>query len=128
MLNGFTPSLGQYILLAIISTIGSAGVAPVPSAGLAIIITIYNTIFGGSGTPAGFSFVVAIDWLMDRMITAMNVTGDTVVAHMVSSTLPEDEVKTLVEANPELGVDEVNGAADSARELVSVEVSSGAKA
>ena len=125
MLNGITPNLGQYILLAIISTIGSAGTAPVPAAGLVLTITMYNTVFGGSGTPAGFSFVVAIDWLMDRVITAMNVTGDTVVAHMVSSLLPEDEVKTLVEANAEDGVD---GAEDSARELASVEVISDAKA
>lgn len=125
MLNGNTPNLGQFILLAIISTIGSAGAAPVPSSGLVLIITMYNTVFGGSGTPAGFSFVVAIDWLMDRVITAMNVTGDTVVAHMVSSLLPEDEVKTLVEANAEDGVD---GAEDSARELASVEVVSDAKA
>lgn len=88
ILNGITPNAGSYILLIILSTIGSAGAAPVPASGLVLVITAYNTVFGGSGIPNGFEFIVAIDWFLDRCITVLNVTGDTVVAHIVSVRTP----------------------------------------
>lgn len=84
VLNGITPTISDYILLVIVATIGSAGTAPVPSASLVLIITAYNTVFGTTGTPNGFSFIFAIDWFMDRLRTTVNVTGDTVVTGMVS--------------------------------------------
>jgi Na+/H+-dicarboxylate symporter len=70
--------------LIILSSIGSAGAAPVPASGLVLVITAYNTVFGTTGIPNGFEFIVAIDWFLDRCITALNVTGDTVVAHIVA--------------------------------------------
>lgn len=85
ILNGITPDAGSYILLIILSTIGSAGAAPVPSSGLVLVITAYNTVFGTSGTPNGFEFIVAIDWFLDRCITALNVTGDSVVAGIIAA-------------------------------------------
>mmetsp|Transcript_1577 Transcript_1577/g.2242 ORF Transcript_1577/g.2242 Transcript_1577/m.2242 type:complete len:516 (+) Transcript_1577:66-1613(+) len=92
VLNGIKPDAGSYILLIILSTIGSAGAAPVPSSGLVLVITAYNTVFGTSGTPNGFEFIVAIDWFLDRCITALNVTGDTVVCGIIASRTPfEDE-------------------------------------
>jgi Na+/H+-dicarboxylate symporter len=83
-LNGITPNFGHYILLVILSTVGSVGTAPVPSSALVLIITAYNTVFGTSGTPDGFEFIVAIDWFLDRTITALNVTGDTVVSAIIA--------------------------------------------
>lgn len=87
VLNGITPNFGNYVLLAILSTIGSAGTAPVPSAGLVMVLTAYNSVFGTTGIPDGFEFVVAIDWFLDRLQTVVNVSGDSIVAaciaHMV---------------------------------------------
>jgi Na+/H+-dicarboxylate symporter len=91
VLNGETINAASYILLIILSTIGSAGAAPVPSSGLVLVITAYNTVFNGTGVPTGFEFVVAIDWFLDRCITALNVTGDTVVAHIVACNTPWDD-------------------------------------
>ena len=90
-LNGIEPDIASYILLVILSTIGSAGAAPVPSAGLVLIITAYNTVFNTTGTPEGFTFILAIDWFMDRLRTVLNVTGDTFVSAMVASLCPIDE-------------------------------------
>ena len=43
---------------------------------LALILTTYNTVFGGGfGTPEGFSLLFAIDWFIDRCATMLNVTG-----------------------------------------------------
>jgi len=88
VLNGITPNAGSYILLIILSTVGSAGAAPVPSSGLVLVITAYNTVFGTTGVPNGFEFIVAIDWFLDRCITALNVTGDTVVCGIVAARTP----------------------------------------
>lgn len=87
-LNGVQPTAASYILLIILSTVGSVGTAPVPSSALVLIITAYNTVFGGTGTPNGFEFVVAIDWFLDRCITALNVTGDTVVSRIIACRTP----------------------------------------
>ena len=57
-LNGIDPDASHFILLVILSTVGSVGTAPVPSSALVLIITAYNTVFGGTGTPNGFEFIV----------------------------------------------------------------------
>lgn len=86
VLNGIEPSVADCILLDVLATVGSAGAAPVPSAGLVLIITAYNTTFGTTGTPEGFSYILAIDWFMDRLRTSLNVTGDAVVCGLVAHT------------------------------------------
>jgi len=91
VLNGIEPNIGQYILLVFIATIGSAGTAPVPSASLVLIITAYNTVFNTEGVPEGFSYILAIDWFMDRLRTTLNVTGDAVVSGMVAAMTPIEE-------------------------------------
>merc|ERR1712241_1606093 len=73
----------DYILIVILSTLGSAGTAPVPSASLVFIVTTFNTVFGTTGTPEYFYIMMAIDWFLDRFRALVNVTGDTLVAHMV---------------------------------------------
>ena len=90
-LNGVEPTAASYFLLIILATVGSAGTAPVPSASLVLIITAYNTVFGTTGTPNGFEFILAIDWFMDRLRTTLNVTGDAVVTGMVAARCPFEE-------------------------------------
>jgi len=107
VLNGITPTFANYLMLAILSTIGSAGTAPVPSAGLVMVLTAYNSVFNTTGVPDGFEFVVAIDWFLDRLQTVVNVTGDNIVAasisHMVGlDDMPEPDVsKHTVLIGPE---------------------------
>lgn len=118
ILNGIQPNAGSYILLIILSTIGSAGAAPVPASGLVLVITAYNTVFGTTGIPNGFEFVVAIDWFLDRCITALNVTGDTVVAHIVACRTPWDEdedVSNTTKCTTKI-MEDVEGSGGSAQE------------
>jgi len=84
-------TVASYVMLVIIATIGSAGTAPVPSASLVLIITAYNTIFNTTGTPETFSFILAIDWLLDRGRTILNITGDATVARIVSHLMASEE-------------------------------------
>jgi Na+/H+-dicarboxylate symporter len=92
VLNGEEVTAASYILLIIITTIGSAGAAPVPSSGLVLILTAYNTTFNTVGVPNGFQYIVAIDWLLDRFDTMLNVTGDSMVAAMVSHMCPMEDI------------------------------------
>jgi hypothetical protein len=100
-LNGLTVNVGNYFLLIAISTIGSAGTAPVPSASLVLIITAYNTVFNTTGVPNGFEYILAIDWFMDRLRTTLNVTGDSVVTGIVASKTPKDAFDHLHDGDVE---------------------------
>eukprot|EP00924_Labyrinthula_sp_SR-Ha-C_P002123 augustus_masked-scaffold_19-processed-gene-1.9-mRNA-1 protein AED:0.18 eAED:0.18 QI:0/-1/0/1/-1/1/1/0/523 len=86
MTGGFDDQLdaAAMFLILVVSTIGSAGTAPVPNAGLVLIITAFNTVFSSSGTPRNFGIIIGIDWLMDRFQTSLNITGDTLVARIVT--------------------------------------------
>jgi len=96
VLNGEKITVASFILLSIIATVGSIGTAPVPSASLVLIITAYNTVFGGTGTPNGFGYIFAIDWFMDRCRTTTNITGDCIVAGIVAHRCPIDETVGLI--------------------------------
>jgi Na+/H+-dicarboxylate symporter len=94
VLNGEEVNLASFALLIIIATMGSIGSAPVPSSGLVLIITAYNTVFGGAGAPHGFAYIIAIDWFMDRIVTAVNVTGDCIVSGIVAHRCSGDDSAT----------------------------------
>merc|ERR1719297_436530 len=94
VLNGQDVTAANFFLLIIIATMGSIGTAPVPSASLVLIITAYNTVFGGEGTPNGFAYILAIDWFMDRCCTVTNVTGDCIVTGIVAHRCPVDDAAT----------------------------------
>lgn len=83
--NGIEVNIANFILLVIISTFGSMGTAPVPNSGLALILTSFNTVFGTTGTPEGFSLLFAIDWFIDRCSTVLNVSGDMTVCGVIGS-------------------------------------------
>mmetsp|Transcript_16321 Transcript_16321/g.35516 ORF Transcript_16321/g.35516 Transcript_16321/m.35516 type:complete len:596 (-) Transcript_16321:332-2119(-) len=104
--NGIVPSASDYVLLVICATLGSMGAAPVPSAVLVLVLTSYNTTFGApshGGAPAGLSYLFAIDWLLDRLRTMTNVTGDLTVTGVVSSKVNDEQAERLGNAANESG-------------------------
>ena len=86
--NGVVPTVANYILLVICDVFGSIGTAPVPSSLIVLFITTYSTVFGTD--PAGLSYIVAIDWLLDRVTTVFNVCGDLSVACIVANQMNKD--------------------------------------
>ncbi|KAL7548291.1 hypothetical protein ACHAWF_011589 [Thalassiosira exigua] len=98
--NGIVPTARDYILLVCCATLGSVGAAPVPSAAIVLILTSYATTFGAlpdGQQPAGLAYLFAIDWLMDRLRSTCNLTGDLVVTRIVSSRVSADEEAKLGE-------------------------------
>ncbi|RHY76336.1 hypothetical protein DYB30_008696 [Aphanomyces astaci] len=76
----------SYILLALLSTMSAAAAAPVPSAALVLVLPMFNAVCTTNApTPANFSYLLAMDFLLDRFRTWLNVSGDLVVAQCVAA-------------------------------------------
>ena len=45
--------------------------------------------------PAGLAYLFAVDWLLDRFRTVVNLTGDLTVTGIVSSKVSDDQAEQL---------------------------------
>ncbi|KAM0439938.1 hypothetical protein ACHAPT_001037 [Fusarium lateritium] len=64
----------DYIIVALLSTLASIGVSPIPSASLVLSIMIARSV--NVELTGMYAVIVAIDWFLDRFRTAVNVSGD----------------------------------------------------
>ncbi|KAF7541529.1 hypothetical protein G7Z17_g11952 [Cylindrodendrum hubeiense] len=64
----------EYVIVALLSTMASIGVSPIPSASLVLIIMISRSV--NVEMTGMYAVIVAIDWFLDRFRTAVNVSGD----------------------------------------------------
>jgi Na+/H+-dicarboxylate symporter len=73
-------SIGQVIAISITATAASIGAAGIPQAGLVTMVMVLDTV----GLPAeDVTIILAVDWLLDRFRTAINVLGDSIGAGLV---------------------------------------------
>lgn len=86
----------NYVMLAIVGSISSLGVAPVPHSGLVMVITVWKTVFGHS-LPAAFSILVGADWILNRMRAIVNITNDTIIARIIAQQCDETAFSQLDE-------------------------------
>lgn len=47
-------------------------------------MTIWSSVFSDVALPSTFALTVAVDWFLDRCRTAVNVTGNTIVARIIA--------------------------------------------
>ncbi|KDO17737.1 hypothetical protein SPRG_16628 [Saprolegnia parasitica CBS 223.65] len=87
--NGDSLGLPQWIVMFFVSILASMGTAPVPNSGLVMLITVWKTVFPSKDLPAAFSYVVAIDFIMDRIATMVNLNGNMVVTRILSEQVDE---------------------------------------
>ncbi|XP_078286613.1 excitatory amino acid transporter 2-like [Rhinoraja longicauda] len=79
-LNGIDLDPGQVVTVSLTATLASVGAASIPSAGLVTMLLILTAV----GLPThDISLLVAVDWLLDRMRTSVNVIGDSFGAGIV---------------------------------------------
>merc|ERR1719158_2062571 len=89
----FFSSLGQIIIISITATAASIGAAGIPHAGLVTLVMVLDTV----GLPGeAVSIVMSVDWLVDRVRTAVNVLGDAIGAAIVAH-LSKNELQQLRE-------------------------------
>ncbi|XP_051545406.1 excitatory amino acid transporter 2b isoform X1 [Myxocyprinus asiaticus] len=79
-MNGIDLDPGQIITVSLTATLASVGAASIPSAGLVTMLLILTAV----GLPTqDISLLVAVDWLLDRFRTSVNVVGDSYGAGIV---------------------------------------------
>ncbi|CAI2357037.1 unnamed protein product [Caenorhabditis sp. 36 PRJEB53466] len=79
-INGVHLSFGQVVTVSLTATLASIGAASVPSAGLVTMLLVLTAV----GLPVkDVSLIVAVDWLLDRIRTSINVLGDAMGAGIV---------------------------------------------
>uniref|UniRef100_A0A8C6LFU1 Amino acid transporter n=1 Tax=Nothobranchius furzeri TaxID=105023 RepID=A0A8C6LFU1_NOTFU len=90
-MNGIELDWGQIVTVSMTATLASVGAASIPSAGLVTMLLILTAV----GLPTqDISLLVAVDWLLDRFRTSVNVVGDSYGAGIVYH-LSKDELDTF---------------------------------
>lgn len=88
---GFDLTLSDQLIVAVTATLAAIGAAGIPEAGLVTMLIV----LGAVGLPLEYlGLILAVDWLLDRFRTAVNVLGDSVGAAVVGTTIPETEPTT----------------------------------
>lgn len=104
-LNNYDLTFGRILLICIVATVVSMGAAGVPAAGLVYVIVVLEAC----GLPTGdVGPILAIEWLLDRVRTAVNVMGDCYCAGVMSHWFQDefengDEDEIEVVFNPKSG-------------------------
>uniref|UniRef100_A0A8C9T463 Amino acid transporter n=1 Tax=Scleropages formosus TaxID=113540 RepID=A0A8C9T463_SCLFO len=79
-LNNYVLDVGQIITISITATAASIGAAGVPNAGMVTMVIVLTAL----GLPASdVTLIIAVDWLLDRFRTMVNVLGDAFGAGIV---------------------------------------------
>jgi Na+/H+-dicarboxylate symporter len=74
--------LSAQMTIVFMALLASIGTAAVPSAGVVMLVIILEAI----GIPiAGIALILGVDRILDMCRTTLNVTGDAVVASIVSA-------------------------------------------
>jgi Na+/H+-dicarboxylate symporter len=74
---GIELTFGQQLIVVVTATLAAVGAAGIPEAGLVTMVIVLNAV----GLPlAGIELILAVDWLLDRFRTTVNVWGDAVGA------------------------------------------------
>ncbi|XP_051935793.1 excitatory amino acid transporter 3 isoform X1 [Hippocampus zosterae] len=90
-LNDYALDVGQIVTISITATVASIGAAGVPNAGLVTMVIVLTAV----GLPASdVTLIVAVDWLLDRFRTMINVLGDAYGAGIVQK-LSKSELERM---------------------------------
>ncbi|XP_034943107.1 excitatory amino acid transporter 3 isoform X2 [Chelonus insularis] len=97
--RGIEMSLSKVIGVSVTATAASIGAAGIPQAGLVTMVMVLDTV----GLPAeDVSLIIAVDWLLDRFRTTINVVCDAlgacIIEHMSRGELDEINARQQEEA------------------------------
>ena len=86
---GIDLSVGQQVLVVLMSILAGVGTAGVPGGSLPLIVVLMIQV----GIPAeGIGLILGVDRFLDMCRTTLNVAGDLVIAKLITNTVDE---KTL---------------------------------
>jgi len=85
MATDFDLSSATQFTIAILAMVCSLGTAPVPNAGLVFLTMLYTAAdIPLEAQGFGYALISAVDWLIDRVETAQNVTSDSFLCGILS--------------------------------------------
>lgn len=91
-------TLGDYLMVILTATLASIGTAGVPGVGLIMLTMVLTQV----GLPVeGIMLIIGVDRLLDMLRTAVNITGDGMVATVVARS--EDDLDLEVFNDPQAG-------------------------
>ncbi len=93
---GIDLSLAKIMILALTATLAGVGAAAIPHAGLVTMVMV----FGAVDVPPeiaqkGIATILAVDWILDRFRTSVNVWGDTIATAIVDKSLVKEDSDDL---------------------------------
>ncbi|KAK2673425.1 hypothetical protein RAB80_010968 [Fusarium oxysporum f. sp. vasinfectum] len=95
--QGTTLGPADYVIVALLSTLASIGVSPIPSASLVLSIMIARSV--NVDLTNMYAVIVAIDWFLDRFRTAVNVSGDLFASMIIYKMTKIEDPPEVVEQN-----------------------------
>jgi hypothetical protein len=93
--NSSALTFSTVVTLVLTSTLGAVGASPVPSASLVMVVMVWSAVFPSIDLPAEFAYVQAVDWLLDRFRTTVNVVGDTSVCAIIATRVAASGAKAV---------------------------------
>jgi Na+/H+-dicarboxylate symporter len=104
-------SLGDYMMVILTATLASIGTAGVPGVGLIMLAMVLQQV----NLPVeGIALIIGVDRLLDMTRTAVNVTGDCMVACIVGKSENELDIEVYNDPNAGISYDEVSSDESSA--------------
>ncbi|XP_060933707.1 excitatory amino acid transporter 5 [Limanda limanda] len=85
--NDYELDLGQLVTISITATAASIGAAGIPQAGLVTMVIVLTSV---GLPPDDITLIVAIDWILDRFRTMINVLGDALAAGIIAHLCRKD--------------------------------------
>jgi len=82
-LHGVVFGVSKYLLMTLLATLSSMGTAPIPSASLVLLATIMSAV--GVPLDETFGLITAVDWMLDRLRTCVNIFGDACAAGVIDA-------------------------------------------
>ena len=80
---GVDLQITDYLMVILTATLASIGTAGVPGVGLIMLAMVLQQV----GLPVeGIALIIGVDRLLDMIRTAVNVSGDSMIACIISST------------------------------------------
>ncbi|MAT39423.1 MAG: dicarboxylate/amino acid:cation symporter [Ectothiorhodospiraceae bacterium] len=93
---GLDLDLSQQLTVVLTATLASIGTAPIPGVGIVMLVIILKSV----GIPEeGIALILGVDRILDMCRTAVNVTGDSAVTMIVTSTENAFEQPETAEPN-----------------------------
>jgi len=81
-MQGLAFGTKEFLELGLLATLGSAGTVPIPGSGL-LLVAAGMAAMGLQMKTEDFALIAAVDFLLDRLRTVVNIAGDAVVVGIV---------------------------------------------